>query len=155
MMIRFGEPLSIKRLIFFPPSAATSAMRELRKIRFSTVLSAVAICGALLNAWVLTGHLTATALAELHAFGGGIPICRQSGIAYVPNDAGKTGKPAPGKGCPICTGLAALHLAVIDEPVQLAVRRAVPTSTTTEANLSVVSGHRLHAVLNRGPPRTA
>jgi hypothetical protein len=55
-------------------------MLNVRIRQFRRFVSALAILGALLNAWVLTVHTTSTILAQLHSTSGdAVVICHQGG----------------------------------------------------------------------------
>lgn len=116
------------------------------------MVGALAVLGALLNVWVLAVHITSVGLAQLHADGGGIVICHQGGFKYV-SDLGLGGdKPSSKKRCPICSGLAALHIGVVNEP---AVHVSLPAGHATaisEIGIAVTIDRRLQQILNRGPP---
>jgi hypothetical protein len=131
-------------------SAATANMSSRRTRRFRQVVSALAVLGAVLNVWVLTVHATSLILNQLHA---NSEVSCHQGVPKIADDLG-TGrtKPTPAKSCPICTGLASLHLGIISQPV-LDVGSTAETGLddgTTEAELVV--DHRPRRILNRGPP---
>ena len=126
-------------------------MWKLRKRKFRRAVGALAILGALLNAWVLTVHVTSVALTRMHASGGGIAICHQGEIKYVfLPDAGE--KPISKKSCPICSGLASLHIGIINEPSLQTVRLGLVRFERPNQVYDVVTDHRPRQIYNRGPP---
>ena len=128
-------------------------MRRLRVRHFRTVFGGVAVLGAILNAWVLTVHLTSMALIAMKADGDGIVICRQGGVTPHADFLGEREKRHPAKRCPICSGFAALNLGVLGQSglhvALLAAPMAVPSVTTVAPR---VVDSRLQRILNRGPP---
>ena len=111
--------------------------------------------GAVLNAWVLTVHITSVMLTQLGASGGGIVICHQGGTKHVPLAATTDEKHAPKKDCPICSGQAALHIGVLHEPLLHIVPAARERSELGEILSELVVDHRPLTILNRGPPLLA
>ncbi|MBS0232114.1 MAG: hypothetical protein JSR99_01365 [Proteobacteria bacterium] len=111
--------------------------------------------GALLNVWVLTVHVTSVALTQLRADGGGVVICHQGSLKYLADaDLGSSKLPSK-KQCPICSGLAALHVGVISE---LAMDVLLPTLfevDVPDVGRVDVADRRLQQIFNRGPPRLA
>lgn len=130
-------------------------MRKLRVHRFKVLFGVLAILGAGLNAWVLTVHLTAMALAGLQTADGGIVICRQGGGKIIVGSSGEADKPKRNSSCPICSGMAALHFGIIDEPSSNLAGVQVSAAIVADTRVSLIADHRLHEVLNRGPPRLA
>jgi hypothetical protein len=128
-------------------------MKRLRAPSFRATIGALAVLGALLNVWVLTVHITSVALTQLRADGDGVVICHQGGFKYVA-DLGLGGtKPSSKKHCPICSGLAALHIGVVNEPgvhISLPAGRAMAISEIGGGAVTV--DRRLQRILNRGPP---
>lgn len=128
-------------------------MRRLRVRHFRTVFGGIAVLGAMLNAWVLTVHLTSVTLSGMKANGDGVLICRQGGVTTLVDLRGESEKRRPEKRCPICSGFAALQLGVLAEPglhvALLTAPMAVPSDTTVAPR---VVDRRLQRILNRGPP---
>jgi Protein of unknown function (DUF2946) len=120
-------------------------MRQ-QQIRAFRVARWLALLGVLVNVWVLTLHTTSQALAGL-----GAPDVHCSGHESGHNHHGH--QPAPGKPstCPICSGLAALHLAVPAPETLLALPESAEADVP-EMRASAVCGQRLIRVGNRGPP---
>jgi hypothetical protein len=127
-------------------------MRILKVSRFRKTVGALAILGAILNAWVLTLHVTSTALASLRADGTSVLICHQGGTTSIV-DLG-TGSPAPSskKHCPICSGLASLHLGILSAPGLIVATGVRPAMVTTDGTTARIRDRRPHQTLNRGPP---
>ncbi len=127
-------------------------MSKLRSRRFRALIGALAVLGAVLNAWVLVIHMTSVALGNLRADDGAFIICHQGAPTSFADLGLKSPKPASKKQCPICSGLAALHFGVVTEPnLHMApfAARATAVSVTMDA---LIDDHRLHQILNRGPP---
>jgi len=127
-------------------------MLNVRTRQFRRFVSALAILGALLNAWVLTVHTTSTILAQLHSTSGdAVVICHQGGKTEGQGTTTPDKKPAQNKSCPICSGLASLHLAIVSQPLLLtsAPSRGATVFSTYSA---LVLDHRPRQILNRGPP---
>lgn len=116
--------------------------------RIRRIVCALAILGALLNAWVLVQHTRSVVLASV--FATSVVICYQ-GIGErgsKPSDH----QPSPGKACPICSGFASFDPGLIGQVVELIEpdAQAPPASTVNDASLVDL---RLHRILNRGPPQ--
>jgi hypothetical protein len=130
--------------------AVFATMRPLRAHHLREIISALAIAGALLNAWVFTVHTTAMARAKTVTIAGMTVV-----ICQADQDAGSSNKPSiPGKNCPICSGLAAFHIAVLTSIMLLAVTqpRAV---NSFGAFAALFLDHRPLRIFNRGPPLAA
>lgn len=108
----------------------------------------LAVIGVCVNVWVLALHAASQALADPSLAG---VICSSHAIA----DTGSGGErqPSPSKvpDCPICSGLGALHLALLAPEIVFAVH--AKAATRIDAPRHTI-GHvwRLHGVGNRGPP---
>jgi hypothetical protein len=125
-------------------------MTKARARQFRQLVSALAILGALLNAWVLTFHTTSVILAQLHSTGGSaVVICHQGGATKGTTTPDKS--PAQNKSCPICSGLASLHLAVFGQPLLLTALTSRGT-TIPGTNFALILDHSPLRILNRGPP---
>ncbi|MBY0560269.1 DUF2946 family protein [Hyphomicrobium sp.] len=115
-------------------------------------MSALAILGAILNAWVLTVHITSVAVTQLEPSGGNIVICHKGSLKYLADEGTPGEKPEPQKSCPICSGLASLDIGIASEPslhvAPVALGHIQIGSTSTE----LVADHRPEQILNRGPP---
>jgi hypothetical protein len=94
-------------------------------------------------------------LTQLGANGGGIVICHQGGTKYVQLPGAADEKQAPKKDCPICSGQAALHFGVLQEPLLHIAPAALGRSEVDEIYLELVVDHRPLTILNRGPPLLA
>lgn len=128
-------------------------MKALRAHRFRGTVGAVAIFAALLNVWVLTVHVTSMALTQLRADGGRVVICHQGTLKYLADaDLGSSKLPSK-KQCPICSGLTALHVGVIDEPAMDVSRPARFEVGLPDFSKVDAGDRRLQQVFNRGPPR--
>jgi hypothetical protein len=111
-------------------------------------VSALAILGAALNAWILAGHVTSVALMSMQA--DDIVICSQKGAERAPtSDDDNSG---PRRHCPICSGLAVLHLGVLNDPGINVPLRAASMSLVSERRAPHVLDRRPDRLLNRGPP---
>jgi hypothetical protein len=126
-------------------------MQRLRVQWFKVLFGVLAISGASVNAWVLTVHLTTMAVAALRS-GDTVVICRSGAIAGL---NGEAEKPARKNGCPVCSGTAALHFGIIDEPKLLLAPVQISTAYVADVSPTLAVDHRLHEVLNRGPPGSA
>lgn len=130
-------------------------MSNVRIRQFRRFASALAILGSLLNAWVLTVHTTSVILAQLHSTSGSaVVICHQGGGAQGHGTNTPDKRPAQNKSCPICSGLASLHLAIVSQPLALT---AAPArgATVVSTYPALVLDHRPREILNRGPPLLA
>jgi len=115
-------------------------------------VSALAVLGAILNAWVLTVHTTSVILKSLHAGGDGIVICHQGGLKYL-DQTGTTGKKStPEKNCPICSGVAALHLGIVSPPMLHIAPAERHGFEIYALDAEIVVDHRPQQIFNRGPP---
>ncbi|RUP08252.1 DUF2946 family protein [Hyphomicrobium sp.] len=115
-------------------------------------MTALAILGAVLNAWVLTVHIASMALAQLHPSGGEIVICHKGSLKYIA-DVGTPGeKPASQKSCPICSGLAALDIGIASEPSLHVAPVTIGGVQLGNTSVELVADHRPEQILNRGPP---
>jgi len=127
-------------------------MWKLRTSRFRTTVGALALLGAVLNVWVLTLHITSTALASLRADGMDIVICHQGGVISIADFGSENPAPSSKKHCPICSGLATLHFGILHEP-DLSIARGIVPVTTAIGIVAARIGDRLpQQTLNRGPP---
>ena len=118
--------------------------------QFRQFVTMLAIAGSLLNAWVLTGHTISVVSRQLSSTGAvGIADCRHHGA---PSQG--TGHPAQDKGCPICSGLVALDLALLGKTIPLT-RPSPQASVVETSRLASVVDHRPTRILNRGPPLVA
>jgi hypothetical protein len=139
-------------LIIRGPDAANGAMSTLRTRRSRAFVGALAILGAVLNAWLLTVHTTSMALTAFDASGSEIVICRQGSITtIVAPGTGRT-RPASKTHCPICSGLAALHFGVIAKPGVEIARNSLPDALASVATVASTTDRRPYRILNRGPP---
>ena len=128
-------------------------MRRLRTRQFKWTVGALAVLGALLNVWVLTIHITSVALTQLHVGGSDIVICQKGGLKYVVGLGAPGEKTAPGKNCPICSGLAALNISIVsDTSLQIAPIARNVTDEISETRDELVADHSPQQILNRGPP---
>jgi hypothetical protein len=130
-------------------------MSKVRIRQFRRLVSALAILGALLNVWVLTGHTTSVILAQLHSTSGdAVVICHQGGKTEGQGTSTPDKRPAQNKSCPICSGLASLHLAIVSQPLLLTASTS-RGATVVIAYAALVLDHRPREILNRGPPLLA
>lgn len=130
-------------------------MTRLRIPRYRTAIGALAILGALLNVWILTIHFTSVALTSLQADGGGVVICHQGRIITVAGKRLGDENRLPKKHCPICSGLAALHLGVLNEPGLDVALRSMPMAGASQTATARTIDRRPRQTLNRGPPSLA
>ena len=80
-----------------------------------------------------------------------IVICHQGDLKHLAD--GTTGKkPVPEKSCPICSGLASLHLGIISQPVFDLGSTAKTGFDVGTNGAELVVDHRPCRILNRGPP---
>ena len=120
--------------------------------RFRSVLTALAVMAALLNAWLLTLHTRSVILSEaLRIAGAAAPFCHSGAGKTIDGSDSRNELPAPSKTCPVCSGLASLHLGDIAAPL------AIVLATTRGASISAPGAelavdHRPLRPLNRGPP---
>lgn len=121
-----------------------------RTQQFRMLVGALAILGTALNAWVLTVHVTSVVLTSMRANGGGIVICGQGATRTAPSS--DDGKSIPRKHCPICSGLAALHIGVLSDPGLYVPLRATSMLVVSETAVAHVLDRRPDQLLNRGPP---
>ncbi|MGO4685006.1 DUF2946 family protein [Hyphomicrobium sp. 2TAF46] len=128
-------------------------MWRLRTRQFKRTVGALAVLGALLNAWVLTVHITSVALAQLQPSAGDIVICHKGSLKYVADTGAPDEKPASQKSCPICSGLAALDFGIASEPLLHVAPMAVGGVQISNTSDELVADHRPEQILNRGPPR--
>lgn len=128
-------------------------MKRLRASQFRTTVGALAILGALLNVWVLTVHVTSVTLTHLRADGGGVLICHQGGFRFIADTDEGGGRQPSRPRCPICSGMAVLHVAVIGNPALNLFLPSTPATVVSDAGLPNVADRRLLQILNRGPPR--
>lgn len=115
------------------------------------VVGALAVLGAVLQAWVLPIHLTSLAVKSLHADGGRVVICHQRGATTITPGA-EAGKPFSKKHCPVCSGLAALHFGVLGEGGIVLALREMPTTAVSAAVATRVIDRSPVRIFNRGPP---
>ncbi|MBS0251984.1 MAG: hypothetical protein JSR78_13070 [Proteobacteria bacterium] len=120
-------------------------MRRTRQFR--KFVSALAILGAALNAWVLSVHLTSVALTSMRA---DVVICGQKRAATAPWSG--DGKSIPRNHCPICSGLAVLHIGVLTDAGLGIPSRTAPMLVVSETMVAYVLDRRPDRLLNRGPP---
>jgi hypothetical protein len=136
-------------------SCRIAGMTKVRARQIRQFVSALAILGALLNAWVLTVHTTSVILAQLHSTGGdAVVICHQGGGTQAQGTTTPDKRPASNKNCPICSGLASLHLAVFSQPLLLTAS-TLRGAAVVSADTALVLDLRPREILNRGPPLLA
>lgn len=128
-------------------------MRGLRVHKWKQMIGALAILGALLNAWALAIHTASAASIELRAKADGIIICHRGGFVTVADLDGGGSKPPTKKRCPICSGAASLHVGVLDEPALLTPVPAGASDVVAGFESAAALDRRLQRILNRGPPR--
>lgn len=121
-------------------------MQRTRQVR--KFVGALAVLGAALNAWVLTVHVTSLALTSMRA--DGVVICGQKRIGTNPWSG--DGKSVPRKHCPICSGLAVLHIGVLTDAGLSIPSRAASMLVESETMVAYVLDRRPDRLLNRGPP---
>lgn len=119
------------------------------------MIGALAILGALLNAWALAIHTASAASIELRAKTDGIVICHRGGFITVAGLDGGGSKPPAKKRCPICSGVASLNIGVLNEPAVLTPELAGASDVVSEFENAGALDRRLQRILNRGPPRSA
>ncbi|WP_339085703.1 hypothetical protein [Hyphomicrobium sp. ghe19] len=130
-----------------------AAMKIARARRFRQLVSALAVLGAILNAWVLTVHITSVAVTQLEQSGGDIVICHKGSLKYFA-DVGTPGeKPESQKSCPICSGLASLDIGMASEPSLHVAPVALGHIQIGSTCAELVADHRPEQIFNRGPPR--
>jgi hypothetical protein len=116
------------------------------------MVGALALFGAVLNAWVMTVHITSMGLISIHADGAAVVICHRGGVTSVADFESGSSTPLPKKHCPICSGLATLHFGILNDPV-LDIATGVQPATAATAIATVRTGDRRpRQTLNRGPP---
>ncbi|MFT3730649.1 MAG: hypothetical protein QM780_04365 [Hyphomicrobium sp.] len=119
------------------------------------MIGALAILGAILNAWVFSVHVASTALTSLGADHGFVVVCGQGGTVTLA-DLGIAGeKPLSKKHCPICSGLASLHVGILSEPGFEIARFLAPALIRSDAIVMRVIDRRPRELFNRGPPDRA
>lgn len=128
-------------------------MRGLRVHKWKRMVGALAILGALLNAWALAVHTASAASIELHAKTDGMVICHRGGFITVADPDGGGSKPPTKKRCPICSGVASLHIGVLNEPAVLTPVLAGASDIVSDFEHAEALDRRLQRILNRGPPR--
>lgn len=127
-------------------------MEIFRARQFRRCVGALAVFGALLNAWVLTLHITSVALKHLHAMNGGTVICHEGRTKYVQISEAAHNKHSPTKECPICSGMASLPIVIVSEPQLHVAPIAVRGVEIAQIHVALVADHRPLKILNRGPP---
>ncbi|MBS0239355.1 MAG: hypothetical protein JSR89_13105 [Proteobacteria bacterium] len=115
-------------------------------------MGALAVLGAILNAWVLTVHITSVALTQLQPIAGDIVICHKGSLEYVADAGAPDEKPASPKNCPICSGLATFDVGLVSEQSLQIAPIARSSVEISETRAELVADHRPHQILNRGPP---
>jgi hypothetical protein len=127
-------------------------MWRFRTRRFKAMIGALALLGAIVNVCVLTVHITSVALTSVGADGEGLIICHKNGITLVTDARNDGATPSSKKRCPICSGLATLHLGVMGEAgFHTAVLGSEATAIASIIHARIVD-RRLQQILNRGPP---
>jgi hypothetical protein len=128
--------------------------------RWRQWVGAVALIGMLQHVWILALHTTSPLLAQFGSTNAlqaadqeDCPEHRHA-AAHQGHDDTSGGDDKPKTSCPICLGIASLHLAVLNQPAIPPRPEVRKTALVTELSEDEPPQHSLK-IRNRGPPLLA